>query len=99
MSYTLGAFTVDHDRIDDVIKACEEYVAAVRQNEPSRTVEFYRVEYTNRFYLLLEFEDDEDQKAHRQTPYMQKLMESVRGGLLNDIDFVELQIVASSRPH
>ena len=95
--HMMAVYQVKPDKVDEVRPAVNEFIAAVRENEPGTLFyESYKGKDDNSFFHLMTFENAVAEELHRQTPHMATFVQKLYPNCEEEPGFVELELVGSN---
>ncbi|UCF89009.1 MAG: antibiotic biosynthesis monooxygenase [bacterium] len=95
--HMLALYKVKPDKVDEVRLAVNEFVEAVKENEPGALFyEAYQGKGDLSFFHLMTFEDGVAEELHRQTPHMATFVQKLYPNCEEEPGFVELELVRSN---
>ncbi len=97
MIHIMALYRVKEDKLQEVITAVEEFVDAVKDNEPGTLVyESVRGKDDLSFFHIMTFQNEEAEESHRSTPHMSKWVKTLYPNCQEEPVFVELDLVRSN---
>ncbi len=97
MIHIMALYQVKEGKLTETISAVEEFVDAVKDNEPGTLVyEAVRGKDDLSFFHVMTFQNEEAEEFHRSTPHMSKFAETLSSNCQEEPVFVELDLVRSN---
>ena len=97
MVHLMAIYKVKEDKLEVVEKAVEEFVDAVKDNEPETLAyEAFRGKDDLSFFHVMTFAGEKAEEAHRSTPHMMKFVGFLYPNCVEEPVFVELDLVGSN---
>ena len=95
--HMLAIFKVKPDKVDTIRLAVNQFIDAVRENEPGTLFyESYQGKGDSSFFHVMTFENAVAEELHRQTPHMATFVGKLDPNCEEEPGFVELELVGSN---
>jgi|GEM_PF-1679854 len=99
MIHYMATYTVKEEALEDVKKTVQEFVGAVRDNEPNTTLyaSFHKKDEPFSFVHFMCFENEEAKDFHESAEYTKKFVEMLSACCTVENVFTELDLVRSNK--